>query len=137
MIHTLMTQDQIAVLSCENNYQMLQTIENLLLDHCPDVALVSEEKHFLQKLEYKMSLRNIVLYFTKNLEDHLDGLFLLYIIDLCIFWYDRKFLLQLIKHPYIYSSNAEIVDNIENSYVRQLKTEKNFCNNKTFDQHRI
>ena len=121
------TRSNCCILSCENNYQMLQTIENLLLDHCPDVALVSEEKHFLQKLEYKMSLRNIVLNFTKNLEDHLDGLFLLYIIDLCIFWYDRKFLLQLIKHPYIYSSNAEIVDNIENSYVRQLKTEKNFA----------
>ena len=121
------TRSNCCILSCENNYQMLQTIENLLLDHCPDVALVSEEKHFLQMLEYKMSLRNIVLNFTKNLEDHLDGLFLLYIIDLCIFWYDRKFLLQLIKHPYIYSSNAEIVDNIENSYLRQLKTEKIFA----------
>ncbi|WP_227028924.1 RecB family exonuclease [Neorickettsia sennetsu] len=106
---------------CEesNEQHMVESTVTYLTDFYPDVALVTTNYCLVKKIGARLSNKeNINLIFKEKYTAHPDGIFLLKLLDTAILGETDISFIALLKHPYIYEQNAEIIDCIEDSIIR-------------------
>ncbi|QHD65243.1 hypothetical protein GP480_02120 [Neorickettsia findlayensis] len=107
-----------------NEHHMVKSAVTYLTDFYPDVALVTANYCLLKKVGAILSKENINLIFKEKYTAHPDGIFLLTLLDTAILGESDISFIALLKHPYIYEENSDIIDCIEDSTIRTTKSKQ-------------